>query len=84
MSVMIRIAGLILVGIGLLVVYGIYLIATFVSAIAIWLGALMGMPETATMGLNILLYIPIGGAVAGLIMLVCLLFYFGISFIVDK
>ena len=83
-SILTRIIGLVMIGVGILIGYGEYLIFTTISGIAGWLGGVLGFSDSIIPGLTLLLHIPVLGVIIGLAFICLLLLYFGYLFVMDK
>ena len=82
MNILNKIIGLVLIGIGLILAYIEYILLTTIVEIAAWLGTIMGISDSATTGLSIILVIPAAGLIVGLFALMVFMFYLAHSFIV--
>ena len=84
MNILSRLFGLFLVIIGFLLCYIEYLISTTITKIADIIAVAVGLDGSASLGLAILLHIPIGGLILAILLMIIAAFYFGYAFIVES
>ena len=84
MNIIGKLFGLFLVIIGFLLCYIEYLISTTITKIADIIAVAVGLDGSASLGLAILLHIPIGGLILAILLMIIAAFYFGYAFIVES
>lgn len=83
-SIMCKIFGLMLIGVGIFVCYIEYVISTTISEIADMVALAAGLSESSGLGLSILFHLPAVGLMAILLIIIVILFYFGYIFITEQ